>query len=317
MSLRTTANLGTDGSTRRAFGIYIQKLITYSLQPYLRFEQLADIEHVPEGNYYARFIVSNRIATSSVSTITEGTTTNPSPVAWTVTPTELTPTQYGLNVELTDLVVKTAAFSALETGLKECLQALARQIDAAIQTVVNAGSNVIYAGNKTARADLAAGDLMDLNLIIRASQHLRKSGAPEFPDGGFAAVLSAEVANDIKTNSSPGQYQDWVKYNYSNVLFNGEFAMINGVRLLESGNVSTFSSTVTVHPTTVVAYGAFKVFYWEAEKIKTYYQLPETAVSVSNKLGLFGFAGAKTTMAVGRVQEDRIVRIETAATTIL
>jgi N4-gp56 family major capsid protein len=313
MATTTTSNLE---ASQKALGIYYDKVVIESLQPNLYFEQFGTVEGVPQGNYTSRFFTFNQIATSSVSTLTEGTP--PTGIAVSVNAVDTTPTQYGVNVELTDLVALTAVFDLVNTTLNEVGKAMARKIDQVIQTVVNAGSNVIYAGGKASRAALAAGDLFDAGLIRQAAGKLRKNSAPEFTQrgGGFAAITTPDVVYDLKSNTSVGQWIDMHKYAMPENIFNGEVGSIDNVRIVQSPNVSTFSSTVTVHPTTFIAADAYRISYWLASKVNTYVLPPESNLSVSNPLGQKGSVGAKTNMGVARTQEERLVRVESAATNL-
>jgi N4-gp56 family major capsid protein len=313
MATTTTSNLE---AAQKALGIYYDKVVIESLQPNLYFEQFGTIVGVPQGNYTSRFFTFNKIATSSVTTLTEGTP--PTGIAVSVNAIDTTPTQYGVNVELTDLVALTAVFDLVNTTLSEVGKAMARKIDSVIQTVVNAGTNVIYAGGKTSRSALTASDLFDAGLVRQAAAKLRKNAAPEFSDrgGGYVAITTPEVVFDLKSNTSVGQWLDMHKYAAPENLFNGEVGSMDGVRIVQSPNVDTFSSTVTVHPTTFIAKDAYRISYWLANKVNTYVLPPESNLSVSNPLGQKGSVGAKTNMGVARTQEERLVRVESAASAL-
>jgi len=311
MATTTTSNLE---ASQRALGIYFDSVVIESLQPNLYFEQFGEVENVPQGNYTSRFFTFNPIATSQVVTLTEGT--GPTPIAVSVNGIDITPTQYGVSVEMTDLVVLTSAFELSKYTLSEVGKAMARKIDTVIQTVVNAGTNVIYAAGRTSRAALQAGDNIDVSLFFRAAQKLRANSAPEFAGGGYVAVIHPNVGFDLMNNTNVGQWIDIHKYAQPTNIFKGEKGSIGGLRIVETSNVQTFSSTVTVYPTTVLGAGAYRIAYWLAGKVNNYVYLPEQAVSINNQLGQKGWVGSKTNMGVARTQEERIVRIESAATAL-
>jgi len=319
MAITTTSNLEAAG---KALGIYFDTVVVESLQPHLYFEQLGTKVIVAPGNYTSRFFTFNKIATSSVTTLIEGTA--PTSLAISVNTVEIDPVQYGLNVGFTDLVILTAAFDAVRDTLKEVGKAMARKIDEVIQAVVLAGNNVIYAGGKTSRSALTASDLIDVNLIVRARQRLVKNGAPEFPGGGYVAITTAEVGYDLRSNTSVGQWLDIHKYASPEYIFRGEVGSIAGVRILESGNTMTFSSNVTVHPMLVVGADAYRIAYWVPQSrekfsqeygtgVASYVYLPEEDVGVANPLGQRGGVGAKVNLGVARTQEERMMRIECAS----
>jgi len=313
MATTTTSNLSTD---QKALGIYFDTRVIESLQPYLYFEQFGTVETVPEGNYTSRFFTFDKIATSNVSQLSEGT--GPTAIAVSVSAVDRTPTQYGVSVEMTDLVALTAVFQLVNTTLTEVGKAMARKIDEVIQTVVNAGSNVIYPNaNYTARGSITASDTITVSLIFKAVQKLRNNSAPEYPGGGYACVMHPAVAYDLMTSAGTGaSYWEAHKYAQPENLFNGEIGAIGGARIVQSPNVQTFSLPVTVYPTTLIAADAYRISYWLARKVNTYVYPPESAVGVNNQLGQKGWVGAKTNIGVARTQEERLMRIESAATSL-
>jgi len=311
MPTTTTSNLEAAG---KALGIYFDTKVIESLQPNLYFEQFGEVQTVPQGNYTSRFFTFNPISTASVTTLTEGT--GPTPIAVSVNAIDVTPTQYGVSVEMTDLVVLTSAFELANYTLNEVGKAMARKIDTVIQTVVNAGTNVLYGGTATSRSGLGANDKITAVLITKAAQKLRANSAPEVTGGGYVAIMHPFVAYDLMTETGTGNWLEVHKYAQPQNIFNGEIGSLAGVRIVQSPNVQTFSSTVTVYPTTVLGAGAYRIAYWLAGKVNTYVYLPEQAVSIANQLGQKGWIGAKTNMAVARTQEERLIRIETAATSL-
>lgn len=307
MATTTTSNLGTN-----TLGILFDRKVINSLQPNLYFEQLADVVMVDGGNTH-RFAMFDQIANASVTTLTEAT--NPTGVAVTATVNSITPTQYGISVEVSDLVVITAFFDLLMSSSLEVGYAMARKIDSVIQTAANAGTNVYYGGGKASRAALGAGDLLDINLILKAGQKLVNGSAPVFADGSYRAVGTPGQIYDLKSNTSVGQWTDVSKYAQPESILNGEIGKINNVRIMQSPNVDTFSSTVTVAPMLVAGRGGFRVAYWLPNRVKSYLNNPEDA-NISNPIGQKGSVGAKVNMGVSRTQEARLVRIETAQTSL-
>ena len=311
MAFTNTTNLE---SAQKAFGIYCDTVVIESLQPNLYFEQFGTIVKVPEGNYTSRFFTFTPIATASVTQLIEGTA--PTAISVSVNGIDTTPTQYGVNVQLTDLVALTAVFDLIKTTLREVGKAMARKIDQVIQTVVNAGTNVVYAGTATSRASLTSSDLISATLIIKAVQKLRANSAPEYAGGGYACVLHPFVGYDLMSNTSAGQWIDVHKYAMPENIFRGEIGSLGGARIVQSPHVQPFSSTVTVYPTTLIGADAYRIAYWLPNKVSTYVLPPETTLSVDNPLGQLGSVGAKVNMGVARTQEERLIRIESAASSL-
>lgn len=312
MATTISSNVTTGGGTN-ALGILFDRKVINSLQPALYFESLATIKMVGQGNYTDRFAMFDQIASASVTSLTEAT--NPTGVAVTLTTADVTPSQYGISVEVSDLVVLTAMIDLLTEATTEVGFAVARKIDSVIQTIFAGGSNVYYAGGKASRAALGAGDLLDANIIVKAGQKLAKGAAPRFADGFYRAVATVDQIYDLKSNTSAGQWVDVSKYAQPNAILNGEIGSLNGVRIIQSPNTDTFSSTVTVHPMYVCGMGAVRVSYWLPNRVKSYVIPPEQA-NIANPLGQKGSVGAKVNLGGARTQAARLVRIETAATTL-
>src|SRR3990167_914261 len=96
-------------------------------------------------------------STEGVAAITEGT--NPTAITWGARSFSSGPAQYGILVQVSDLLVHNSAIEVIDDCTRQVRNALARMVDTVIQTVANAGTNgVRYAGGKTTRAGLAAGD---------------------------------------------------------------------------------------------------------------------------------------------------------------
>lgn len=308
-----TTTTGNVASTGDALGILADRRVMASLQPNLYFEAIADIQMVSQGNDTDRFALFDQIATSSVTSLTEAT--NPTGIASTVTVKDITPTQYGINVEMSDLVVLTTFFDFVKAGSTEVGFAMARKIDSVIQTTANAGTNVYYGGNATARANVDASDVLDYALLVKAGQKLVKGSAPTFSDGYYRAIGTPEQIYDLKSNTSTGQWVDVSKYAQPQAFLNGEVGAVNKIRIVQSPNVDTFSSTITVHPMLVAGAGGVRVSYWLPGRVKQYLNHPENA-DVSNPLGQKGSIGTKSNIGVSRTQEARLVRLETAGTAL-
>lgn len=306
-------NSGSTVSPATALGVMSTRKVIASFQPNLYYEQMAEVVILEAGNFYDRFHLFDQIATSSVGSLTEGT--NPTGVAVTITSKDNTPTQYGISVELTDLAVATTAFDLIQGTSTEVGLAVARKIDAVIQTTANAGTNVIYAGAAANRAALAITDIITYPNCVKAVNKLRKNSAPKFSDGNYRGILTVEQAYDLKANTSVGQFTDVSKYAQPDRILNGEIGMIDGARLIESGNVSTFASTTTVYPALFAGANGLRVTYWFPSKTKTYINLPESS-NIANPLGQKGTVGAKVNMAVSRVREEALTRLETGGTVL-
>lgn len=249
-----------------------------------------------------------------VAAIVEGT--NPTSVTWGATSYGSGPFQYGILVQVSDLLVRDSAIEVVDACSEQVNKSLARQVDAFIQTVVNAGVNgVIYAGGKTSRTGLAAGDTLTQTEMNKAVTWLRSAnaaGVQPFEGSYYVAVIHPAVDGDLMSNSQTGAWQDMARYSDVAGVKAGNQGDFRGVRYLRSAHQQYFNSTVPVFPTTLV--GAHS-FAWG------FFQQPQTILVTSpdsnDPLGLFTSIGGKVTIGATRYEDKpgvfRVVRCESAS----
>lgn len=247
-----------------------------------------------------------------VAAITEGT--NPTSITWGATSFSSGPAQYGVLVQVTDLLVRNSAIEVIQNATTEVRNALARMVDTAIQTVVNAGSNgVIYSGGKTTRAGLGAGDLITQADMIKARTYLRSSNAAGLKDFGgyYTAIIHPTVAGDLMSNTNTGSYTDIARYTSVDELKEGKLGAFRGVRYLESAWQNYFNSTVPVSPTTLIGQNSFGWGYFQQPTA-----ILTTEADSNNPLNLYRSIAGKVTIGVTRFNDTpgniRIVRVESA-----
>lgn len=252
-------------------------------------------------------------STEGVAAITEGT--NPTSVTWGATAYSSGPAQYGILVQVSDLIVQNSAIEVVDSCTMQVRNSLARLVDTVIQTVVNAGTNgVIYSGSKTSRSSLGAGDIISQNDMVKAVRNLRSSnaaGLKPFEGKYYVAVIHPAVMYDLMSNTSAGSWLDVGRYSSVDDLLAGKMSDFRGVRYLESAYQNYYNSTVPVIPTTVLG---DKSFGWG------YFQQPTpilvTTPDSNNPLNLYNSIGGKVTLGVTRFEDtvgtQRIARVESA-----
>ena len=193
-------------------------------------------------------------STEGVAAITEGT--NPTAITWGATAYTSGPAQYGILVQITDLLVRNSAIETIDDATMQVRNALARLVDTVLQTVVNAGTNgVIYAGGKTSRSSLAAGDTAVQSDVTRGVTWLRSSNAAGlgmFDGNYYVMVASPNAAADLMNQTSTGAWVDGSRYSSVEDLRKGTYGSYRGVRLLEYPYQNYFNSTVPVTPLTLL-----------------------------------------------------------------
>ena len=173
-------------------------------------------------------------STEGVAALTEGT--NPTSITWGAAAFVSGPAQYGILVAVSDLLVRNSAIEVIDDATGKVRDALARLVDTVLQTVVNAGTNgIIYAGGKTSRSTLGAGDTAAQTDINRGVTWLRSSnaaGLAPFEGGYYVGVTLPAVMNDLMNNTGTGSFNDVGRYTSVEALREGKMGDFRGVRFI-------------------------------------------------------------------------------------
>lgn len=284
------------------------------LEPALYFWKMGEKPMVEDGYNTLGWAKFDQIAASSV---TAGTTSNdgvsPSDTDFDATVITCTPVQYRIVVSLADMVIERNVIDFLGGAAQAVGDAMARKIDTVIQTEVMAGTNVLYSvGSNSARTDIGSSEVLLANDLNRASAFLDAKNALRFDGAGYIAHMHPFVLYDLRNSTSAGSWLDIAKYATPDKIFKGEVGMLFGVRVIMNPNIQTFASTTTVYPTLVHGRGAYGCSSFQT--LKTY--ITPAVPSDSDPLAQRRKVGAKVAFAAKRLQEDCMVRLESAATAL-
>lgn len=254
-------------------------------------------------------------STEGVAALTEGT--NPTSITWGATAYTSGPGQYGILVAVSDLLVRNSAIEVVDDATSKVRDALARLVDTVLQTVVNGGTNgVIYAGGKTSRSTLGAGDTAAQSDLVRGTTWLRSSnaaGLTPFEGSYYVAMILPSVMADLMNNTGTGSWSDMARYSSVEDVRKGQMGTFRGVRFLEYPYQNYYNSTVPVSPITLLGNRSFG---WG------YFQQPEamlvTTADSNNPLNLYKSISGKVSLGATRFEDAvgyiRIVRIESSFT---
>lgn len=253
-------------------------------------------------------------STQGVAAITEGT--NPTAVTWGATSYGSGPFQFGILVQVSDLLVHNSAIEVVDSCSMQVRNSLARLVDTVIQTVVNSGVNgVIYAGGKTSRTSLGAGDLATQQEMTKAYRNLAASnaaGLKPFEGKYYVGVVHPFVEADLISNTGSGGFVDVGRYTSVDDLRAGALGDFRGVRYLRTAYQNYFNSTVPVFPTTVIGEQSFGWGYFQQPT-----PILVTTPDSNNPLNLYTSIGGKVTLGATRFEDlpgyFRISRVESAA----
>ena len=311
-NLQTTTNDTTTASVNLSWQLlqtWLDRTVLENFEPNLRFYDMWEKPARPAGYNTLAWTRCNKLTvTPTNATLTEWVT--PDDVAINFTTISLTANQYGMYAIISDILEDVSPVPMVANAAKVIWANMARIIDEVIQGVLALGTNVIYAGSATTRATIAATDLLTTTDLAKANAFLSTKAAPVFGDG-YIAVMHPNVLFDLQTWTATGAFLDLSKYTESGraMIVNGEVGKIFNVRVVTSSYIQTFASTVTVYPTYVMWKGA----YWVADLQGLRSYMVGDGASKSDPLAQRRYVWAKVAFNAIILQQDALVRIESAS----
>lgn len=226
--------------------------------------------------------------------------------------------QYGLYAILSDKLTAKTIFNLTDTVGTLLWDNMARIIDNVIQNeVTDNATNRVYAattawGVRAAnRGSLTSSYKMFTYDIACMHTKLSVASSPKFSAGAYVGVLHPYVAHWIKTESGAGGWLNIKQYTTAGAedIYKGEIGMIHGVRIIESANVKSYASAITVYPSTFFGKWAYGVasLQWMSTIIK-----PFGSWGTSDPLNQRMTIGVKKAFAPKILNQDSIVVFESA-----
>jgi N4-gp56 family major capsid protein len=273
-------------------------------------QQFGQKKPIPQGNgkqvEFRKYDPLPKITTE----LQEGVTPNGQKL--TITPVTATVKQYGGYVALTDVLLLTA----IDNNLAQATKLLGSQAGATLDTitreVLNGGTNVVFAGGKSARGDLTATDVLKVDDIKKAVRLLKTQNAEPI-NGSWVAIIHPDVAYDLTNDPA---WQNVKNYDPED-LYEGEIGRLYGVRFVETTEAKIFAKagngSRAVYSTLILgdnAYGTTEISGGGLEHIVK--QLG--SAGTSDPLNQRATAGWKATKVAERLVENYMVRIESAST---
>jgi len=189
-----------------------------------------------------------------------------------------------------------------------------RLIDEFIQdTLANSSIGVIYAGDATSRATLAAGDVMDLDLVLKACTFLASQGQT---GERFKIIMHPNVFLDYAKSSSTNTWLNKLIYEDFKGIKDGFVTAGVNYDIYISANVKPFvvdaDTDFNVYPTYAFRDGAYGV--WTLQNLQTFYK-PFWAAGTEDPLNQRATVGWKCMYGAAVLNDLFIVRIESRAGT--
>lgn len=319
----------TDSSVlSAALRAYYERSLLMRMIPFLAHCRDAQPARIPRGS--GKQVNFRRYGSLAVATtpLTEGTP--PAGKSLSVTSITADVEQFGDFVSLSDVVQTQLVDPIIEEAIAVLGEQAGNTVDQLMRDVQAAGTNVLYAGGKSARNQLLATDKMTVVLSKLARRTLELNNVPRFPDGYYHAKIHPSVAFDLTEDS---RWIDAKKFASPSELEQGLLGEMEGIRYWQTTNGKKFagagSGGADVYATLIYGPNAFGCISYDAPEsggidpavAESPYVLP---VEIKIKpLGSGGTAdpldqvatlGWKVAIANKRINEAAMVRVESGAT---
>lgn len=144
--------------------------------------------------------------------------------------------QFGDHAKCSDWLDMVHLDENITRRVQRLADAGARSVDALVREELATCTNVIYAGGKTARAQLTAADKLTSLELRKAVRTLKKNLAEKF-NGYYVAIVGPDTVYDLQEDDA------WVKvseYQDKENIYTGEVGRLFGIRFVESTEAKIF-----------------------------------------------------------------------------
>ncbi|WP_054958699.1 N4-gp56 family major capsid protein [Paenibacillus dakarensis] len=296
---------------------YYQDAMLERLTPELVWTKFGEKKNIPKrkgATTNFRRLNSLNVVTTA---LTEGVT--PDGVNLDITPINATVKEYGNWTKISEFINLTG-FDPLMTEVAELMgENAGESIDTIVRDMLAAGTNVLYANNKTGRATVGAGDKITVLDIIRARRALIRNKVKEIrlPSGGmgYVALIHPDVAADLI------QTEEWRQANVGNATSDfrdGAIGKLYGVYFYEVSTGVKFEDAgaegADVYGTIFLGRGAYGIPDIEGSVKPDIIVHPAGSAGGGDPLNQFNTVAWKCAFTVVRLQELAILRYESGAT---
>ena len=247
----TDINATTTDTLTPEMKTYYDKLLIKLTGPALVHDQFAQKRNIPKnGGKKIEFRKFDPLP-KSLTPLTEGVT--PKGKKMSVTDITAEVSQYGDYVLLSDVIQMTSIDPMVVEATEEIADQAGRTLDTITREVINAGTNVQYAGGAAARSAITAANTLNVMEVMKAVATLKGQNAKPVGDS-FVAVLHPFVL--VRDE----EYKEMFKYTNAKPMYEGEIGKFSNVRFVESTEAKIWNLAgdgVSVFSTLVIGKNAY------------------------------------------------------------
>jgi N4-gp56 family major capsid protein len=217
--------------------------IYYQAQPNLRFDQFATRKEELNGQPGAQIVMPKFGNIKRGGRLTEGQRIVTRPMS--MSTTSITVDERGNAISMTERLLQTSFYDNLAAASMLLGRDMAIVLDMDLRDVAAAATTKVYAGGKTSRNGLVAGDTFGPAEIHRASEQLETNNSPKWGGDFYICFVHPHQISSLRQSAG------WLNashYGAPGQIFQGEIGRYNDVRfistsMMPNGAVSTVDST--------------------------------------------------------------------------
>ena len=305
MAVQTTSGLSQEMST------YYEKVFLARAEYEYIFNQGAQMRSMPSNEGKTVNFTRHTPLATATTALTEGS--NPAEVALTATTVSATLAEYGTTVKISRFLDLTSIDKNNKEKIEVVGQNMGETLDEITRNELFTGATTQFAGAKAALTDVSATDVLSVAEIRKAVRTLKKNKARRYQDpvAPWMGKVGPDTSFDLTSDTTFINAD--IYDNGAEKLYNGELGKILGVRLLESPNQKSESSTTTVYSNFIHGADAFGCMDLVGDKPQMYI-IPHTKVDSGNPAGRFSLVSWATSYVCKTLNSSWIINIKTGAT---
>ena len=305
MAVQTTTGLSAEVAT-----YYEKEFLARAEYEYI-FEQGAQKRRLPKNSGKVVNFTRHTPLAVATTALTEGV--NPAETALTATTVSAQVAEYGNTVKISRFL----SLTGIDVNNKEKIgvvgQNMGETLDQLVRDELFTGATPQFAGGKAALSALTVSDVMTVRELQKAVRTLKKKKAKRYQDAvaPWLGKLGPDTSFDLQNDDAFINAD--IYGNKATKLYRGELGKIAGVRLIESPNQKSESSTATVYSNFVHGAEAFGVLNLEEDKPKLYI-IPHTQIDSGNPAGRFSLVSWAGSHVAKTLNSEWLINIKTGAT---
>ena len=308
MAITQMSSLNSAGTT--AF----EQLAYFALRSQPLFEMVADVRTTNQSHAGAsvKFTTYSDLsqATSAISETSDLTPATLGDSQITVTLAE-----YGNSVQTTAKARGTSFLNIDADAANIIGYNMGDSLDKIVHDIVTEGSNVLYGGDATSTAELAAGDIITANLLRKTVANLRAASAPAFNGNVYVGFIHPDVSYDLRAATAVTDVIQHQIRQDAGAVRTGSIGTFGGIDFIETPRLTigenAGASNVDEYETIVCGKQALA----KAHSRQAGFGADPSIVfgPVTDSLRRFNTVGWYHLVGYGRFREECIRRIETSS----